>query len=46
MLKLSWIPDCQSTQHAKKLVSNSPGLGVVAVGQVKFSGGIQIIDKL
>ena len=27
MLKLSWIPDCQSTQHAKKLVSNSPGLG-------------------
>ena len=49
MLKLSWVPDCQSMQHAKKLVSNSSGLveflGVVNCvlnlpdGQVKFFGG-------
>ena len=46
MLKLSWIPDCQSTQHAKKLVSKAQVWGVVADGRVKFLGGIQIIDKL
>ena len=56
MLKLSWVPDCQSMQHAKKLVSNSSGLGEflgvvncvlnLPDGQVKFFGGIQIIDTV
>ena len=43
MLKLFWVPDCQ---HAKKLVSNSPGLGGSGRWASEVFWGIQINDEL